>query len=534
MAGGRAVLSSALTITQIRGPMHSEHATLNTALWVRLAIAGLLIMMAAGCGTNGNDAGPDTETIAADKPSSSPAFDGSGLILGDLDVLTDIRKDDLDALIGKGVIRVLVSYNRTNFKVADSQARGFEYELIMKYRAYLRTRVKRRSWPVQFVFIPLPSDDLLPALIEGRGDIVASGLTITPERQELVDFTRPYIRNVKEVVVEAPGASRLESLDDLSGMEVMIRGDSSYAANLERLSKALVERGLAPIEIRTANRHLATEDILELVDADAVPFTVVDNHLAELWSKVYSDMRVREDLVIAEAGNIAWAVRKNSPQMLESLNTFIRTSAQGTLIGNILMQRYFLDSRWFENPLDDDIREKIEIVRALLVKYGEQYGFDWRLLAALAYQESEFNQGARSRAGAVGIMQVLPQTAAAPPINIENVEDLEANIEAGAKYLAHLRDHHFKDPELSDESRLNFALAAYNAGPTRINRLRREAAVQGLDPNRWHDSVERMARSQIGLETVQYVGNINRYYIEFVLVDRAEEKRRRSLDKETS
>lgn len=458
---------------------------------------------------------------------STPVYDGSGLTIGDMDILADVRKEDLDALIGKSVIRVLVSYNRTNYKVADSQARGFEYELIMKYRAYLRTRVNPRSWPVQFVFIPLPSEDLLPALIEGRGDIVAAGLTISPERAKQVDFTRPYIRNVTEVVVAAPGTKKLESLDDLSGKEIYVRPDTSYAASLARLNKDLKARGLAPVKIAAANKHLATEDILELVNADAIALTIADGHLAALWSKVYPNLVVRDDLKVAEGGEIAWAIRKNSPQMMESLNTFISTSAQGTLVGNILLKRYFLDARWYENPLDDDVREKLDTIAALLEKYSDRYGFDWRLLAALAYQESELNHNVRSKAGAVGLMQVLPATAAAPPIEIDNIEDLEANIEAGAKYLAYLRDSRFADAAISDSDRVDFALAAYNAGPTRINRLRREAEKEGLDPNRWFDNVEKIARRRIGLETVQYVANINRYYIEFVLVDRADERRRR-------
>jgi len=485
------------------------------------ALMGLFLVACAETGT------PPPEP---DQRRSTPAFDSSGLTIGELDVLADVRTDDLDALIGKGVIRVLVSYNTTNYKVTDSQARGFEYELMMKYRAYLRTRVNPRSWPVQFVFIQLPADELLPTLIEGRGDIVAAGLTVTPERSAQVAFTRPYIRNVAEVIVAAPSVTGLETLEDLSGREIHVQAGSSYVASLTRLNEDFAKRGLAPTQITMAHEHLATEDIIELVHADALALTVVDTHLAQLWSKIFTDLIVRDDLKVKEGGEIAWAVRNNSPQFLESLNTFLDTAAQGTLIGNILLRRYFLDATWFENPLDDESRQKLDEIRGLLAKYAELYGFDWRLLAALAFQESEFNHSARSKAGAVGLMQVLPSTAAAPPIEIPNVEDLEANVEAGAKYLAHLRDTYFKDPAISDSARVDFALAAYNGGPTRISRLRGEAEKEGLDPNRWFDNVEKIARRRIGLETVQYVSSINRYYIEFVLVDRAEEQRRQGRE----
>jgi len=491
------------------------------ALMALMALMGLILAACAETGT------PPPEP---DQRRSTPAYDSSGLTIGELDVLADVRTDDLDALIGKGVIRVLVSYNTTNYKVTDSQARGFEYELMMKYRAYLRTRVNPRSWPVQFVFIPLPADELLPTLIEGRGDIVAAGLTVTPERSGQVAFTRPYIRNVAEVIVAAPGATGLETLEDLSGREIHVRAGSSYVASLNRLNEDFAKRGLAPAQITMAHEHLATEDIIELVHADALALTVVDTHLAELWSKVFPDLIVRDDLRVAEGGEIAWAIRKNSPQMLDSLDTFLDTAAQGTLIGNILLRRYFLDATWFENPLDDESRQKLDEITGLLAKYAERYDFDWRLLAALAFQESEFNHSARSKAGAVGLMQVLPSTVAAPPIEIPDVEDLEANVEAGAKYLAHLRDAYFNDPDISESARVDFALAAYNGGPTRISRLRGEAEKEGLDPNRWFDNVEKIARRRIGLETVQYVSSINRYYIEFVLVDRAEEQRRQGRE----
>ena len=155
--------------------------------------------------------------------------------------------------------------------------------------------------------------------------------------------------------------------------------------------------------------------------------------------------------------------------------------------------------------------DRLHETAALFKKYGAQYGLDWLLLAAQAYQESRLDQTLRSRAGAVGVMQILPETAAA--LGIPDIEELEANIHAGTKYLRLLLDHYSADPELDSIARQLFALAAYNAGPARIDRLRRDAARVGLDPNRWFGSVELVVAEQLGPEPVRHVSNVTKYYL---------------------
>jgi membrane-bound lytic murein transglycosylase MltF len=151
----------------------------------------------------------------------------------------------------------------------------------------------------------------------------------------------------------------------------------------------------------------------------------------------------------------------------------------------------------------------------LFRRYAGEYDFDWLMVAAQAYQESRLDQSVRSGVGAVGVMQVLPSTAA--DIGVEGIEELEPNINAGVKYLRYLHDQYFADLPLDRRNRHLFAFAAYNAGPNRIRRLRATAERVGLDPNVWFGNVEAVAAKEIGTETVRYVSNIAKYYVAYTL-----------------
>lgn len=152
---------------------------------------------------------------------------------------------------------------------------------------------------------------------------------------------------------------------------------------------------------------------------------------------------------------------------------------------------------------------------ALIRKYADKYAFDWLLIGAQAYQESRLDQSLRSPAGAVGVMQIKPSTAEGHPIDVKHVERLENNINAGVKYLQHIRDQYFDDPGIDPFNRQIFAFAAYNAGPARIAGLRKKATAMGFDKNKWFKNVEIVAAKEIGQETVQYVGNILKYYVAY-------------------
>lgn len=415
---------------------------------------------------------------------------------------------DLQELYQRGTIRVLVSYSKSNFFYADGHPRGFEVELFRQFEDYVN-RDRRLQDRMRIVFVTAPFDRLLTDLQGGRGDIAAAGLTITPSRRDQVAFSDPYLIDVREVIVANRSLMNLRTLHDLAGRQVHVVAGSSYVEHLSRLSRTLEADGLAAVDIVEVESDLVAEDLLEMVNAGVFDLTVVDHHIAEAWAEVLTEIEVRSDIAINDGGAIGWAVRHENPQLRELLDAFVRENRKGTLLGNILFKRYFARSTWIRNPLSPSDRAKVEDSATVCKQHGETYDIDWLALVAQAYQESGLDQGKTSPAGAVGVLQLLPSTAADPVVGIPDITTLENNIHAGAKYMAFLRDRYFSDPEIESKARLNFAWAAYNAGPARVRRLRREAEARGLDPNRWFENVEQIAAEEIGSETVDYVRNIS-------------------------
>jgi membrane-bound lytic murein transglycosylase MltF len=438
---------------------------------------------------------------------------------------TEPAYDDWDSILERRQLRVLVTRSRTGFFVAEGRARGFELEMYREFEKAVNADLGRDSGPpFTIAFIPVEHERLLPALLEGHGDVAADFLTVTPEREAQVAFSDPYLTDVSEVVVHHQDTAPLRSLEDLAGKPIRVASGTSYETTLARWNRDLVSRGLAPMEVSSPGRALAQEDYLELVSAGIYDYTICDRHAAELWAEVLDGLVVRDDLALRTGGRIAWAVRKGNPVLKEQLDAFARENHKGTLIGNVLFHRYFDQTRWITHPLEDVGEEMLGRLRAPLEKYSAEYGFDWRLMAAQAYQESGLDPAARSRSGAIGLMQLLPATA--KDMGFDDVTGVDANLHAGIKYMAWLRDHYFSDPGVPAPARVDFALAAYNAGVGRVRRWRSEAPDHGLDPNRWYGHVEKLALADVGLQPVHYVANIEKYFLAFtLLLDEGERER---------
>ncbi len=435
---------------------------------------------------------------------------------------------DFDGMVERRMVRVLVVFSGHLFYFDQGRPRGITYELLQEFERFINRRLNRRSLSVQVIAIPVTRDRLIPELLAGHADIAAAALTITPERQQQVDFSMPLISEISEVIVAGPGAADIADLGDLSGREVHVRRSSSYFDSLQELNRKLVGAGREPVNIVPADELLEDEDLLEMADVGLVPLTVVDSYKADFWAPEFQNITVRHDLPVRTGGEIAWAVRPGSPQLQAIMTEFIKKHRAGTLFGNIVVDRYLSDASKLRNVMSGAELEKLRPTIRLFQKYGEKYGIDWRMLAAMAYQESGLDHGRRSRAGAVGILQVKPSTAADKNVAIDNVHELSGNIEAGAKYLRFVEDRYFDDEGMDELNRQLFAIAAYNAGPSRVRGLQQAAARQGLDPNVWFQNVEVVAARTVGRETVAYVRNIFRYYIAYRLVG----ERRRLMQQE--
>ena len=433
------------------------------------------------------------------------------------DFFVDPWTGDLDAMAKERLIRVLTVYGLGRYYLDGGQEKGITYEWFKQFEAFVNEKLKRKHLQVHVVFIPVARDQLIPALISGRGDIAAAGLTITAEREELVDFSDPVTREISELLITGPSAPPVDRLEDLAGQRVFVRASSSYRASLDALNQQFQEKGLDAIVIEDAPEQLEDVDIMEMVNAGLLNWAIVDDYKARIWAGIFEGLKIREDLVFRTGGRIGVAFRKNSPLLEDALNEFVKSHKQGTLHGNMLINRYLKNFDWAQNALAADDYKRFQGVADIFLKYGDQYGIDYLMVAAQGYQESRLDQNAKSGAGAIGIMQLLPSTAADANVGIPDITRAEPNIHAGVKYLNFIRDRYFSDPEINRFNQTLFAFAAYNAGPARIRKLRGMAAEQGYDPNVWFDNVEVMAARDIGRETVQYVANILKYYVAYTL-----------------
>jgi membrane-bound lytic murein transglycosylase MltF len=472
----------------------------------------------------GNIAQPAVETAvepAADnaaQPGAEAEAKSQTIANPKLPRLSQRWTGDLDGMEERRVIRVLTVYGLPRYYLDGPKERGITYELFKQFEEFVNERLDRGQLKVHVILIPVARDELIPGLIEGRGDIAAAGLTITPEREALVDFTDPLARDVAEILVTGPSAPAVASVQDLAGREIGVRASSSYRSSLEALNRRFAEQGLAPITIEVVNEALEDEDLLEMVSTGLLPWAVVDDFKAKAWAQVFDQLVLRDDIVLRAGGRIGHAFRKDSPLLKAALNEFVATHREGSLAGNMLLNKYLRDFEWSKNALAIDDYKRFEALRAIFEKYGEQYAIDYLFVIAQGYQESRLLQETRSAVGAVGIMQLLPSTAADPVVGIPDISGAENNIQAGVRYLNFLRSENFNDPAVDRYNQTLFTLASYNAGPARVKSLRKMAAAEGYNPNLWFDNVEIIAAREIGRETVQYVANILKYYVAYHMV----------------
>lgn len=389
---------------------------------------------------------------------------------------------DLDQIKERGFINVLVDNNSFSYFIYKGRSMGYEYELLKNLSDFLEVELH--------IKVTSGIERAINQLNGGSGDIVAFPLAITQERSEFVDFTDRQYESYQVLVQRKPNNFRNLTLDQLTkqlirnpteliGKEIHVLANSSFEQRLKHLSEEIG----GEISIKADSAEAETENLIRAVAMGDIDYTVTDHNIARINSTYYPILDVETALSLPQ--QIAWAVRKNSPQLKLAVNEWMaKIKKEPTFM--VIYNRYFNSPRNTLVRLKSDYSSirgnKISVYDALIKKEAENLGWDWRLLASMVYQESRFNPEGESWAGAKGLMQLMPETA--KQFGVNNTTDPGESLRGGVRFLKHL-DKYWQRNIADETERLKFVLASYNAGLTHIIDARELASKYGEDPTSW-------------------------------------------------
>lgn len=365
---------------------------------------------------------------------------------------------------------------------------GFEYELLRSFAEHMQLELR--------IIVAKNLDEVLLHLANGEADIVCANLTVTEERLKLVNFSEPII-NTRQVLVqkkpehwqymtrERLNESLIRTTIDLAGKEIYVRQGSSFRERLDNLQEEIA----AVIPYVEVPGGVTTEDLISGVAAGSIPYTIADENVAQVNQRYYPNIDIQTAISFPQ--KIGWAVNKNSPLLLAKINSWLTGLNRNGQI-DILYAKYFKSPKFRGRPASSSpltaesqsISEYDDIIRI----YAKEIGWDWRLLAAMIYQESKFDPEARSWAGACGLMQLIPSTAKKFGIDSCQATPIES-INAGTKYLIEL-DNYWKKLIPNPSERIQFTLASYNAGLGHVIDARNLARKYGRPAELWQQNVE--------------------------------------------
>lgn len=454
---------------------------------------GFLLSAAIGLGLAAWVTGRCSDpAIAGTSPSDSAVFtdvpetpeNPAGTTLIDRGRNVPVVHADLDMIRERGVLRVLTQNDSVSYFLHKGQALGFDHRMAELLAKSLGVRLR--------MVVPPSAEDLIPWLEQGRGDLIAAKMTVTPARRARVAFSHPYLYS-DEVVVGPLGAKPLRSERELAGKRIHVRRSSSYA---ERLLD--IQQRVPDLELEWVDERTSTEALLHKVGEGEIAYTVADDYLVNVENAWAQDVASIFDLTLVEpnavdligkprhqALEIAFAMRKDCPRLQKAVDAFVRKTYRSAPY-NIAKRRYFEDQRRIEEVRANPVDGRISDYDAIIKRYAERYDFDWRLLAAQCCQESGFDPKAKSWVGALGLFQVMPATG--KDMGFTNLVDPDEGVHAGVKYMRWLMDRF--EGEVPEEERIYFALASYNGGRGHILDAMKIARQQGLDPQRWFGNVE--------------------------------------------
>ncbi|GLX77046.1 membrane-bound lytic murein transglycosylase F [Thalassotalea insulae] len=418
---------------------------------------------------------------------------------------TEQQGASLAKIKSRGYVNVGTLYGPTSYYVGAQGDTGFEYELAKKYADHLGVKLK--------ISASYSLNDLFEQLESGEVDFLAAGLVVTDKRLAKYKFAPSY-NDISQKLVFKQGKVRPRKISDLDG-KLMVTANSSHVENLERLAAS--DANLSWQE----NDELDSEELLLQILEEEIDYTIVDSNTLAVSRRYYPEISI--GFTIKEAEPMAWLVADNGDDsILASLIEFFgQVHHNGTLLAlddkyyGHVEQFNYVDTRLFIKAVED----KLPRYRNLFEKYGQE--IDWKLLAAISYQESHWNPRARSHTGVRGMMMLTLPTAR--QMGIKSRIDAEQSIRGGAKYFKQMIDR--MPARVPYPDRLWFALASYNVGLGHLNDARKITRQQGGDPDRWVEVKERLPllkqkkyykKTKYGYargdEPVNYVENIRRYY----------------------
>lgn len=393
---------------------------------------------------------------------------------------------DFKKIKKRGKLKAITTYSGTTYFLYKGRTMGFEYEILKRLCDHLELDLE--------MVIARDENDLIKMLQRGDGDIIAYGYTILEERQKKIQFTEPLYLSNQVLVQRKPENWRKMKLHQIKeqmitdpiqliGDTVSVKVNSSYASRLKNLNDELGGK----IYIDTIPGTFTTEEIIEKVAEGDIKYTVVDQNIGYINASYYPILDVSTKISFSQ--QIAWGVRKNSPVLLSKINEWIKDFTK-TVDYHVIYNKYYKNKRRYKARVRSEFYSlsdnKISPYDDIIKKYAKKIGWDWRLVASVAYQESQFKPKSESWAGAQGLMQIMPATA--EELNITDPSDPYESIRGGSAYLKQVWRKH---EDITDSiQRIKFTLASYNCGYAHLKDAQRLAKRQNLNPEIWDNNVE--------------------------------------------
>jgi membrane-bound lytic murein transglycosylase F len=374
-----------------------------------------------------------------------------------ISVWEELNKLSLEEIKKSGKLKVITSYNPNSYFLYKDQPIGYEYELLQLLAADLGVSLEMQ------VTSDLANIDYM--LNKGDGDLIAANSLVTREKSRQLKYT-DYVMTTKQVLIQRKKgyepkkkkAVYLENTVELIGKSVTVRENSDFHSKLKLIQNEIG----GSIKINTINENITIDELIEKVYIGEIDYTIADEQTALLNQVYYPELDI--SLAVSIDTKIAWVVRRNSSELLNYINKWLSENRQKV---DEIQEKYYRKSRQYIEGLKIDYKPKsktkISAFDEIFKVEAEKLNWDWRLLASLSFQESRFNPTAQSWAGARGLMQLMPQTAAGLGLPLSEIYNPKKNIETGVKHLVWL-EKTWKEIIKDDDERVKFVLASYNAG----------------------------------------------------------------------